>query len=278
MILGKGHNSDSIQPYIKKLPIVLKQRTRKLVIEMAQPRPDGDGKEDVGFWYKYNNLAPYLAPVILEFKKAIPSLESVHLIFWYEYCHVTMHYWQSHLEKLAEDWIAIEGNHQKDATGVCEDKTTDKFNPEVSHVQVEDDWYNPAEMIGFNVYREDLDPDFNASGMLKPKFFLKVQFNLFDFSDPDAGDGGWNDVQLWDSYADRTLKNDSTLQLEFVAKDLKYEEHVQGILEGRQFNPKGWAHEEINLMNERDRDAMLHTRCVSKDTCQPLYIKTVRAV
>ncbi|KAF5024148.1 hypothetical protein F66182_3782 [Fusarium sp. NRRL 66182] len=288
MVKGKGHNSESIQSHLDKLPELMKQRTKTLVVEMSQTAPMmmRGGGEDHGeeilvedFWYYDNKFPAKLTPIILQFKRAIPSLQGVKCIFWLGMWYASLDNWQDALEKLAKDWVALEAYQERhndtSSQDVISSNGTNETDDNATAVEAEnDDEYNPAESVALNIYEEDLDPEFNPSGFLKPKFSLQVQFNLFDYSDPDAGDGGSNFIQGWDNYAEKTWNKDTTLQLDFIAEDLKWDEHVQGNFEGRQFDPKGWAHEYVNLMSKRDRDEILHMYYYSTDTCRPLYVKT----
>ncbi|KAH6884893.1 hypothetical protein B0T10DRAFT_409288 [Thelonectria olida] len=130
-----------------------------------------------------------------------------------------------------------------------------------------------AEQWNAHIGQELKDVASESSRPTETSLHVTVQFNLFDYSDPDAGDGGSNWIQLWDRFADETEDSNSALALTFSAIDLAWGDEANGTFEGREFEPKGWAHTYVNTMSIKDRDELLHKYYYLTTTCKPLYVE-----
>ncbi|KAM5341259.1 hypothetical protein ACJ41O_015368 [Fusarium nematophilum] len=253
----------------------MKSRCKKLIVEVSQL------SEDDKHW-ECDHFPKQLMPLLLAIRKEMPALEKVQFIFWFG--KAVLNHWQPHLEFLAEHW---DDHVKKDLMGVGEG--TDKGNEvgprgdgqQERHKQrilSNEDESNPVQDIDFDVFDETLDRNFNeTSSQGSTRLHVLMQLNLFNYSDPDAGDGGMNYLQGWDIFASKTWKSNAALRLSFSAMDLDWRDHVRGNFEGREFEPMGWAYTYINTTNKEDRDERLHKYYFVTKTCRPLYVTTIPA-
>ncbi|KAF7554447.1 hypothetical protein G7Z17_g2911 [Cylindrodendrum hubeiense] len=94
---------------------------------------------------------------------------------------------------------------------------------------------------------------------------VEIQLNLFDFDDPDAGDGGSNWIQCWkEEYKD-------TPYIDFSAIDLSYNDHQSGQYTGMEFDPAGWEDPYVNTMSTEEKNEILHSG--ARVECRPLFVK-----
>jgi hypothetical protein len=84
-----------------------------------------------------------------------------------------------------------------------------------------------------------------------PEIFLEIEFNLFDYVDHDAGDGGSNWIEGWNDWADRE-------GVTFQAMNFKWDSCIDGSFTGRMIDVEAWSEEEFIYMNMRERDRALH--------------------
>ncbi|KAF4967690.1 hypothetical protein FSARC_4750 [Fusarium sarcochroum] len=98
-----------------------------------------------------------------------------------------------------------------------------------------------------------------------PEIFLDVEYNLFDYSDPDAGDGGSNDIQQWHEWEQRTE------HAWFAANNFKEVNHRKGDFKGHQIDIEAWDDEDFIYLNSREREDALRYFDVE---VRPMFVKT----
>uniref|UniRef100_A0A8H7N3M8 Uncharacterized protein n=1 Tax=Bionectria ochroleuca TaxID=29856 RepID=A0A8H7N3M8_BIOOC len=95
--------------------------------------------------------------------------------------------------------------------------------------------------------------------------YITVELNLFEYEDPEAGDGGYNFIQGWDKHFKAEVIRGS-----FLANNLTLMEHEDGRYEGRLFDPTGWDDPDSeDDMYEWDFDERLY---VCNVTNRPKYV------
>ncbi|KAF4984495.1 hypothetical protein FZEAL_343 [Fusarium zealandicum] len=267
---------DALQTCLGKMSKLMKRQCERLIVEASQidltedeDAMDVDG--DTGQEYD-DGFAKRLVPMIMLIKKEIPSLNDVKFIFWFG--SWSLDPWTEHLERLAVEWKRLEhadaGENDQDIHDTNQDQQFTNAQSEIG--DEEDKINNPVQEIAFDVFDDTLDPLFNESNI--PSLWLNIQFNLFDYHDPDAGDGGFNWIQGWDIFADRTQKWRTTLQVRFSAMDLRWKDHISGHYEGREFEPKGWSNPYVNTMYGWEQDDVLYKYGSLTETCKPLFVTT----
>ncbi|KAF9765789.1 hypothetical protein IL306_001864 [Fusarium sp. DS 682] len=96
-----------------------------------------------------------------------------------------------------------------------------------------------------------------------PGLFLQVQFNLFDYGDPDAGDGGSNFIESWYEWS---LKAD---RVRFEANNFKWEDHMKGDFRGRTIDVSVW--QDALEYDDDEFGELLHpTAC----KVRPMFVRT----
>ncbi|KAF4345623.1 hypothetical protein FBEOM_420 [Fusarium beomiforme] len=96
-----------------------------------------------------------------------------------------------------------------------------------------------------------------------PGLFLQIQFNLFDYSDPDAGDGGSNFIESWYEWS---LETDG---VRFEANNFKWKRHRKGDFRGRNIDVSIWK--DAYQYDDDELDKVLHpTRC----KVRPMFVRT----
>ncbi|RSM01567.1 hypothetical protein CEP52_008480 [Fusarium oligoseptatum] len=146
------------------------------------------------------------------------------------------------------------------------------------------------------------------------KPLIAMQFNLFDYYDPDGGDTGANEYLMWYCFAghERPEYNDEdgsemddedgdegdgdgddgddggnsddyksqdsdevmSLKFTFKAMDLHWEDHVKGNFEGKEFDPNVWDDIYFHTMTPEGKDRAAHKYWYITQTCKPLFVKT----
>ncbi|KAM0417083.1 hypothetical protein ACHAPT_012921 [Fusarium lateritium] len=252
---GRGLSEETLQKCLDGSSKLMKQRCQTLVIEACQtshvmtewdPEDYPDQKEedfepegDYEYW-ESDEFATKLVSYLLRVKKELPALKTVKFIFWLVEWEAPLDGWKEQLEVLAREWVKL-------------DKAPKNENSHMAAVEIQD------ENVGKTYH------DFH------------FQVNTFDYYDQDAGDGGMNWIQVWSEFADGdaddddSSKGESALNLDFVAMDLKWDDHIAGRFGGWQFNPEGWENPYINTMPEWKMNRELH--CGSH-TCRPMYVQT----
>ncbi|KAF5647685.1 uncharacterized protein FTJAE_1742 [Fusarium tjaetaba] len=98
-----------------------------------------------------------------------------------------------------------------------------------------------------------------------PEPLLKIEFNMFEYEDHDAGDGGSNWIEEWYYWAIERKR------IWFQAHNFKWEDHAKGDFRGRRINVRLWQDEEFLGGDPDDRERALHRkRCEVK----PLFVRT----
>ncbi|KAF5013341.1 hypothetical protein FDECE_644 [Fusarium decemcellulare] len=126
---------------------------------------------------------------------------------------------------------------------------------------------------GWNAHRENETAELSTTN--RSDLELTMQLNLFDYGDPDAGDGGSNWIQRWDAHANEIRNTGEGQEINFVAMDVELKDHLNGNFEAREFDPRGWEDPYIMLMGEEEMDTLLHKYLNFTTTCRPLYVKAV---
>ncbi|KAM0434896.1 hypothetical protein ACHAQK_008591 [Fusarium lateritium] len=194
-ILGNS----KLSPQVAKCSRMMKERSKTIVIEMAQTVPsyhadfevdeDGNPEPVEEYWESQGSVfAEKLIDDILALKTEFPGFKTVKFVFWFAKWITYDNQWSDALERLREEW---------------------------SHI------------------------------------FVEIEFNLFEYYDHDAGDGGSNWIEGWDAFADR-------VGLTFQAMNIKWDTRVDGGFTGRKIDVPTWQEEDYLYMNPRDRDDALH--------------------
>ncbi|KAF5561858.1 hypothetical protein FPHYL_5989 [Fusarium phyllophilum] len=98
-----------------------------------------------------------------------------------------------------------------------------------------------------------------------PGPLLKIELNMFEYEDHDAGDGGSNWIEGWYYWAIERKR------IWFQANNLKWKDHARGDFRGRRINVRLWQDEEFLDGDLDDRERALHRkRCEVK----PLFVRT----
>ncbi|KAG5772521.1 hypothetical protein H9Q72_001339 [Fusarium xylarioides] len=98
-----------------------------------------------------------------------------------------------------------------------------------------------------------------------PGPLLKIEFNMFEYEDHDAGDGGSNWIEGWYYWAIERKR------IWFQANNFKWGDHAKGDFRGRRINVRLWQDEEFLDGDLDDRERALHRkRCEVK----PLFVRT----
>jgi thiol-disulfide isomerase/thioredoxin len=257
----------------------MKQRCEKLTVEVSQTlavfQDDSDQDEDYDYWYS-SDFPERLMPVLSRIRREMPALKEVEFIFWFGNWIATISDWKEHLERLAQQWNAHIDQELRDVENESvnyEGSSMEYSEPIQGSNSRERESQNPVKTVDFDIFDETLNPDFNGSRRTEVLLQVMVQFNLFDYFDFNAGDGGSNWIQEWDRFADETENSHSALALAFSAIDLEWDGQGKGSFEGMEFEPKGWAHSHVNTLSTRERTDLLHRYYNLTTTCTPLYVE-----
>ncbi|KAM0549871.1 hypothetical protein ACHAPJ_009118 [Fusarium lateritium] len=96
-----------------------------------------------------------------------------------------------------------------------------------------------------------------------PEILLDVEYNLFEYDDPDAGDGGSNMIQVWNDWGKETPGT------WFAANN--FQEVRKGKFEGYQINIEAWEDEDFCYLDFAEREDALRSFDVD---VRPMFVKT----
>ncbi|KAK2687940.1 hypothetical protein QWA68_012593 [Fusarium oxysporum] len=117
----------------------------------------------------------------------------------------------------------------------------------------------------WTAYQEPWEKHLEKLRVAWPELSLKIELNLFEFEDPDAGDGGFNWLETWYYWARDTKR------VWFQANNFKWKDHAKGDFRGRKINVRLWQDEEFLDGDDEDRDRALHRR---RCEVKPLFVRT----
>ncbi|KAJ4263438.1 hypothetical protein NW762_006257 [Fusarium torreyae] len=96
-----------------------------------------------------------------------------------------------------------------------------------------------------------------------PEILLDVEYNLFDYDDPDAGDGGSNMIQVWNNWRKKSCGTS------FAANN--FHEVRKRKFEGYRINIEAWEDERFSYFDYIQVNRAL--RCFNVDV-RPIFVKT----
>ncbi|KAF4487867.1 hypothetical protein FAGAP_11263 [Fusarium agapanthi] len=117
----------------------------------------------------------------------------------------------------------------------------------------------------WTVYGNFWEEHFEKLKAAWPKPLLKIEMNMFDYVDRDAGHGGISWIEGWYDWAIERKR------VWFRANNFKWKDHARGDFRGREINIRVWQDEDFLDWDDEERDRALHEkRCEVK----PLFVKT----
>jgi hypothetical protein len=98
---------------------------------------------------------------------------------------------------------------------------------------------------------------------------VKIQLHTFDYEDPDAGDGGYNQVQMWQMRMEEDDDMVGLTGVDFLAIDFKEDAVMRENWVGRELDPKAWSDEDFL---DIDYDDVYEAVRRGEIYCPPLYV------